>query len=85
MQFFCVVYYALSYLQIVPQILKLIRTKSSNDYSLGQVIVALIAMLSWGIYVFATHQCTLICIGTAIDIGLLTITDIFIFMYYKNK
>ncbi len=85
MQIFCIMYYTLSYLQIVPQIFKLTKTKSSNDYSLGQVIIALLAMLSWGVYVFLTPQPTLVRIGTAIDVSLIIITDIFIFMYYKNK
>ena len=84
MQFFCVLYYILSYIQIIPQIVKLIKTKSSNDYSFWQVIIALSAMLSWGVYVFVTPQSLLVRIGTAVDVALIVITDVFIFMYFKN-
>ena len=37
MTIFCTIYYILSYIETIPQIIKLIKTKSSNDYSLGMM------------------------------------------------
>lgn len=46
MTFFCTIYYVLSYIETIPQIVKLINTKSSNDYSLGMIFLQLIALIS---------------------------------------
>ena len=46
MAIFCTIYYILSYIYTIPQILKLIKTKSSNDYSLGMITLQLIALIS---------------------------------------
>lgn len=52
MAIFCTVYYVLSYIETVPQIIKLLRTKSSNDYSLGMILLQFIALVSWSIYIY---------------------------------
>lgn len=41
MTIFCTIYYILSYVSTVPQIIKLLKTKSSNDYSLGKTALQL--------------------------------------------
>ena len=73
----------LSYIQTVPQVYKLIKTKSSNDYSLWQVILGFIGMVCWSIYIFMTDQALIVYIGTIIDIVLLVFVDILIFVYYN--
>ncbi len=45
MAIFCTIYYILSYIETVPQIIKLIKTKSSNDYSLGMISLQLIVLI----------------------------------------
>ena len=86
MVIFCTIYYVLSYIQTIPQIIKLIKTKSSNDYSLGMITLQLIALIAWSIYIFTSIQSVVVYIGTIIDLLLLLFVDILILKYYKfNK
>ena len=84
MQIFATVYYVLNYVKTVPQILKLIRTKSSSDYSLSMILLQLISMISWSVYIFTSIQSVIVYIGTVIDLILLVITDILIVVYYNR-
>ena len=86
MAIFCTIYYVLSYIETVPQIIKLLRTKSSNDYSLGMISLQLIALISWSLYIFTSKQSIVVYIGTIIDLLLLLFVDFLIIKYYKfNK
>jgi uncharacterized protein with PQ loop repeat len=86
MTIFCTIYYILSYVQTVPQIIKLLKTKSSNDYSLGMISLQLIALISWSLYIFTSKQSIVVYIGTIIDLVLLIFVDFLIIKYYKfNK
>lgn len=86
MTIFCTIYYVLSYIETVPQIIKLIKTKSSSDYSLGMISLQLIALISWSIYIFTSMQSIIVYIGTIIDLILLLLIDFLILKYYKfNK
>ena len=83
MTIFCTIYYVLSYIETVPQIIKLIRTKSSNDYSLGMLVLQLVALISWSLYIFTSRQSVIVYIGTIIDLLLLFLIDFLIFKYYN--
>lgn len=83
MAIFCIIYYVFSYIESIPQIIKLIKTKSSNDYSLGKLILQLIALISWSIYIFTSRQNIIVYIGTIIDLLLLLLIDCLILKYYK--
>ena len=86
MTFFCTIYYVASYIQTIPQIIKLIRTKSSNDYSLAMLLLQLIASISWSIYIFTSKQSIIVYIGTVIDLIMVFVIDVLILKYYKfNK
>lgn len=86
MAIFCTIYYVFSYIETVPQIIKLIKAKSSNDYSLGTILLQLIALISWSVYIFTSKQSIIVYIGTIIDLLLLLLIDILILKYYKfNK
>ena len=85
MTIFCTIYYILSYIETIPQIVKLIKTKSSNDYSLGMITIQLIALISWSLYIFTSKQDLIVYIGTIIDLILLLFTDGLILKYYKFK
>ena len=86
MAIFCTIYYVLSYIQTIPQIIKLLKTKSSNDYSLGMITIQLIALISWSLYIFTSNQSIIVYIGTVIDLVLLFIVDFLIIRYYNfNK
>ena len=86
MAIFCTIYYVLSYIETIPQIVKLLKTKSSNDYSLGMILLQLIALISWSLYIFTSKQSIVVYIGTIIDLVLLLFVDFLIIEYYKfNK
>ena len=85
MTIFCTIYYILSYIQTIPQIIKLLRTKSSNDYSLGMVFIQLIAVISWSLFIFTSDQNIIVYIGTVLDLLLLMFVDFLILKYYKHK
>ena len=85
MAIFCTIYYILSYIETIPQIIKLIKTKSSNDYSLGFVLLQFLALISWSLYIFTSIQNIIVYIGTIIDLIILIIADFLILKYYKFK
>ena len=85
MTIFCTIYYILSYIETIPQIIKLIKTKSSNDYSLGFVLLQFLALISWSLYIFTSIQSIVVYIGTIIDLIILIIADFLILKYYKFK
>ena len=85
MVIFCTIYYICSYIQIVPQIIKLLKTKSSNDYSLGMLLLQFIGISCWTIFIFTSNQNIVVYIGTIIDMLLLILVDYLILRYYKFK
>ena len=85
MAIFCTIYYILSYIESIPQIIKLLKTKSSNDYSLGMIFLRLIALICWSLYIFTSKQSIIVYIGTIIDLIILLIVDYLILKYYKFK
>lgn len=85
MTIFCTLYYFFSYIQIVPQIGKLIKIKTSNDYSLGMITLQLISVISWSLYIFTSNQNIVVYIGTVIDLLLIIFIDLLILRYYDFK
>ena len=83
MAFFCTIYYIFSYMESIPQIIKLIKTKSSNDYSLWMIFLQLTSLISWSIYIFTSKQSIIVYMGTIIDLLLLLLIDFLILKYYK--
>ena len=87
MAIFCTIYYICSYIQTVPQVIKLIKTKSSNDYSLWQVFLGMAGLICWSIYIFTSSQAMIVYIGTIIDLVLefLVVGLILAFFDFKRK
>lgn len=85
MAIFCTIYYILSYIETIPQIVKLIKTKSSNDYSLGYVSLQFLALISWSLYIFTSKQHIIVYIGTVVDLLILMVADFLILKYYKFR
>lgn len=83
MAIFCTIYYICSYIQTIPQVFKLLKTKSSNDYSLWQVALEFLGLACWSIYIFTSSQALIVYIGTIIDLILLILVDILILIFYK--
>ena len=78
MAIFCTIYYILAYAQSVPQIVKLLKTKSSNDYSLGMITLHFISIVCWSVYVFTSKQSVIVYIGTVGDLLRLIFVDFLI-------
>ena len=70
MELFCILYYIFSYAQSIPCIIKLVRTKSSNDYSLFMRLFQFIALACWLIYILTTD--------TSLFVRFLGIFDVFL-------
>lgn len=85
MTIFCTAYYIFSYCEIVPQIIKLIKTKSSEDYSIGTLTLQLLALIFWTLYIFTSPQNIIVYIGTIIDLVLLLVIDLLIILFYDNR
>ena len=84
MQVFSILYFICSYIYIIPQIYTLVITKSSNDYSLWQLLISFIGAVCWTIYIYTSKQSIIIYVGNALDILFLLIVDFFILKYYKR-
>ena len=85
MNFFCIMHYICTYIYMLPQLIKLIKTKSSNDYSLWQIFISLMGSICWFIYIFTSAQNAILYINTIIELLLIIIVDFFILKYYKRK
>ncbi|MBQ7327942.1 MAG: PQ-loop repeat-containing protein [Clostridia bacterium] len=83
MEVFCTIYYICSYIQTIPQVFKLLKTKSSNDYSLWQVAVGFFGLLCWSLYIYTSKQATIVYVGTSVDLALTIFVDVLILMFYK--
>lgn len=86
MSIFCTIYYICSYVRTIPQVVKLIKTKSSNDYSLWNVFLGSFGLICWSIYIFTSSQALIVYIGTVIDLVLEFLVVGLILGFYKfNK
>lgn len=83
MEIFCMVYYICSYISGIPAIIKLLKTKKSNDYSLIEVILTIVGTTCWTIYIFSTKQSLLVYIGTILDEILAVVWDGLVIKYFK--
>lgn len=64
---------------------KLLKTKSNNDYSMGMISLQLIALICWSLYIFTSKQSIVVYIGTVTDLVLLLFVDFLIIKYYRFK
>lgn len=71
MQYFiflcCLIYYVTSAIMEIPSIVRVLRRKSSTDYSLAGIWLNMIATVSWSIYIYTSEQTVLVYIGTTTD------------------
>lgn len=85
MEIFCIIYYICSYISGIPAIIKLLKTKKSNDYSIIEVTITIIGTTAWTIYIFSTEQSILVYIGTIIDELMILVWNGLVIKYYKFK
>ncbi len=84
-EIFCIIYYILSMLQTVPCVYKLVKTKSSDDYSLLNRLCQYTALICFTIYICLADTEVLTKIIGFVDLGLLTLENILILSYRKWK
>jgi len=82
---FYITYCIIVYMEYFPKIIKLIKTKSSSDYSLGSTILSLIGIFCWVIYLFTTNQELILYIGAIVDMILNTTFAVLVFIYHKKN
>ena len=85
MAIFCTIYYICSYIQTIPQVIKLIKTRSSNDYSLWQVFLGLFGLICWSIYIFTSEQSVIVYVGTIVDLLLVLLVDGLVLRFFDFK
>lgn len=85
MDIFCIIYYICSYISGIPAIIKLIKTKKSNDYSIIEAALTIIGTTAWTIYIFSTEQSILVYIGTIIDEIMILVWNGLVIKYFKFK
>jgi len=83
-EIFLTFYYIFSFTQSIPAVIKLLMTHKSHDYNLGYKILQTLALICWTIYVFNTAQQPFQKIAAIVDMGLLTLEDILILIYYNK-
>lgn len=83
LEIFCVIYYICSYIAGIPAIIKLYKTKQSNDYSIVESIVTMIGTTCWTIYIFGTDQSVIVYIGTIVDEIICLVWNGLIVKYFK--
>ncbi len=81
----CLIYYVTSGIMEVPSIVRVVRRKSSIDYSLVGVWLNMIATASWSVYIYTSSQTTLVYIGTFTDLVTAIIYTIVMIRYHKVK
>lgn len=82
---FCTIYYVLSTFQSIPCIWKIIKTKSSSDFSLLNQWMWFISVICWSMYVYLTEQSLIVYIGTTWDLMTVTTQVIVVMKYYKRR
>lgn len=85
MEIFCIIYYICSYISGIPAIIKLIKTKKSNDYSIIEAALTIIGTTAWTVYIFSTEQSILVYIGTIIDEIMILVWNGLVIKYFKFK
>ena len=85
MEIFCILYYIFSFSQTIPCIVKLVRTKSSNDYSLLMRLFQFIALCCWLIYILTTNTGWIVRGLGIFDMFLVGSENFLILKYYKFK
>lgn len=85
MYIFYIIYCIIVYIEYFPRIIKLIRTKSSNDYSLSSTLLSFLGMVCWVLYIFSTKQDFVLYLGSFVDIILNIIFAVLVFKYHDKK
>lgn len=80
----CFIYYVSSAVMEMPSIIRVLRRKSSSDYSIAGILLNLTATVSWSIYIYMSVQTPIVYIGTATDLATALLYTIVMFRYHKT-
>lgn len=81
---FYFVYCFISYIEGIPQLYKLIKTKSSSDFSILSIALGIVSCTCWLIYAIFTMNSIFTIILTIVDCAIWYIQAILIVRYRKN-
>lgn len=81
----CLIYYVSSGIQEIPSIARVIKRKSSIDYSLPGVFLNLIAAVAWSIYIYSSEQTIIVKIGTFTDLMTVFVYTFVMLKYHKER
>lgn len=81
----CLIYYALSAIQMIPSIYRILKRKSSIDYSVIATWISMVALICWSIYIYLSEQTILVYVGTTIDLVMLIVYTISVLYYHNDK
>ena len=84
MEILYLIYCIIVYIEYFPKFIKLFKTKSSNDYSVGSTILSLVGMFCWVVYLFTTEQDLILYVGSVVDISLNVLFAILVIRYQNN-
>lgn len=88
MQYFislcCLIYYVTSAIMEIPSIVRVLRRKSSTDYSLAGIWLNMIATVSWSIYIYTSEQTVLVYIGTTTDFIMALVYTVIMIKYHDK-
>lgn len=83
--FFYIVYCVIAYIQYFPSLVKLIKTKSSKDYSISSTLLTLLGMFCWMGYLIVTKQELILYIGGLVELIINIWFTILVIMYRKGN
>lgn len=81
----CLIYYSIATIEAVPSIIRIIKRKSSADFSIISTVLALISGTAWTTYIFLSEQTIIVYIGSIWDMIVLLLYTIVVFKYHKTK
>ena len=81
----CIVYYITASITEIPSILRVIKRKKSEDYSVIAIILDLVSAISWSIYIYVSEQNIIVYIGTFIDLMICILYASVILKYHENN
>lgn len=81
----CLIYYSIATLESVPSIIRIIKRKSSADFSIISTVLAMISGTAWTTYIFLSEQTIIVYIGSIWDMIVLLLYTIVVFKYHKTK
>lgn len=82
--FLCFVTYATGYIEYIPAFYRVLKRKSSSDYSMATLLLESIGTTAWAIYVFLSEQTFIVRIGSLGNELLIVLFTLAVWRYHNN-